>query len=112
VLLLANGGWATRCPQTGPLAMSIRLAGLTHDMTLPDWVVGQPPPVVYLLSSPCDPDVNQDGNVDQDDVVYLVDVISGAPNPTGIDPDFNQDGNADQDDVTALIDVVGGGPCP
>jgi hypothetical protein len=60
----------------------------------------------------CDPDVNQDGNIDQDDVAYLVNVIGGAPNPTGIDPDFNGDGNADQDDVAALIDVVAGGPCP
>jgi alpha-amylase len=67
--------------------------------------VGQPP-------APCDPDVNQDGNVDQDDVLYLINVIGGGQNPTGIDPDFNRDGNADQDDVTALIDVVAGGPCP
>jgi hypothetical protein len=61
---------------------------------------------------PCDPDFNQDGNVDQDDVVYLINVVGGGDNPTGIDPDFNQDGNADQDDVVALIDVVAGGPCP
>jgi hypothetical protein len=61
---------------------------------------------------PCDPDVNQDGNVDQDDVVYLINVVGGGGNPTGIDPDFNQDGNIDQDDVTALINVVAGGACP
>jgi hypothetical protein len=61
---------------------------------------------------PCDPDLNQDGNVDQDDVTYLVGVIAGGPNPTGIDPDFNRDGNADQDDITALINVVAGGACP
>jgi hypothetical protein len=61
---------------------------------------------------PCDPDVNQDGNVDQDDVSYLIGVVAGGPNPTGIDPDFNQDGNVDQDDVAALINVVAGGPCP
>jgi hypothetical protein len=60
----------------------------------------------------CDPDYNQDGNVDQDDVLYLINVIGGAPNPTGRDPDFNCDGNADQDDITSLIDVVGGGTCP
>jgi len=65
------------------------------------------------LGDPCgDPDLNQDGNVDQDDVSYLVNVIGGGDNPTGIDPDINRDGNADQDDVVALIDWVGGGNCP
>ncbi|MFA6044262.1 MAG: immunoglobulin domain-containing protein [Phycisphaerales bacterium] len=60
----------------------------------------------------CDPDVNQDGNVDQGDIDYLIDVVAGAPNPTGIDPDFNQDGNVDQGDIDALINVVAGGECP
>jgi hypothetical protein len=60
----------------------------------------------------CDPDVNQDGNVDQDDVAYLINVVGGGANPTGIDPDFNQDGNVDQDDIAALINVVAGGNCP
>jgi uncharacterized membrane protein len=66
----------------------------------------EPPP------QPCDPDMNQDGNADQDDVAYLINVVGGGGNPTGIDPDFNQDGNADQDDVAALINTVGGGGCP
>ncbi|MFA6046199.1 MAG: hypothetical protein WC718_14540, partial [Phycisphaerales bacterium] len=66
----------------------------------------------YPPAAPCDPDVNQDGNVDQGDVDYLVGVIAGSPNPAGIDPDFNQDGNADQGDVDALINVVAGGACP
>jgi len=67
----------------------------------------------YLTVNPsCDPDVNQDGNVDQDDVLYLIDVVGGGDNPTGIDPDFNQDGNVDQDDVAALINAIGGGGCP
>jgi hypothetical protein len=61
---------------------------------------------------PCDPDLNQDGNVDQDDVAYLVNVVGGGENPTGIDPDFNRDGNADQDDIAALVNTVGGGGCP
>jgi hypothetical protein len=61
---------------------------------------------------PCDPDYNQDGNADQEDVAYLVGVIAGGPNPTGRDPDFNQDGNIDQDDYRALVDVIAGGPCP
>ncbi len=60
----------------------------------------------------CDPDVNRDGNVDQDDLLYLVNVTGGGPNPTGIDADFNRDGNVDQDDVAALIEVIAGGPCP
>jgi hypothetical protein len=68
--------------------------------------------VTFLPPQACDPDVNQDGNVDQDDVAYLINVVGGGPNPTGIDPDFNQDGNVDQDDIAALINTVGGGGCP
>jgi hypothetical protein len=64
------------------------------------------------IEEPCDPDLNQDGNADQDDVAYLINVIAGGENPTGIDPDFNGDGNVDQDDVAALINVVAGGGCP
>ncbi len=60
----------------------------------------------------CDPDFNQDGNVDQDDLAYLVNVLGGGENPTGRDPDFNLDGNADQDDYAALLDVIAGGNCP
>ncbi|MCE7973991.1 MAG: hypothetical protein DYG92_06645 [Leptolyngbya sp. PLA1] len=60
----------------------------------------------------CDPDLNHDGNADQDDATYLVDVVGGGPNPTGIDPDFNHDGNVDQDDLAALINVLAGGACP
>jgi hypothetical protein len=63
-------------------------------------------------SPPCDPDANQDGNVDQDDVAYLINVVGGGENPTGIDPDFNRDGNVDQDDVAAIINVIAGGECP
>jgi len=77
----------------------------THDAAI-DWVREN------FLSPACDPDLNQDGNVDQDDVSYLVNVIGGGENPTGIDPDFNLDGNADQDDLSALINVVAGGSCP
>jgi hypothetical protein len=57
-------------------------------------------------------DLNQDGNVDQDDVAYLINVIGGGANPTGIDPDFNHDGNADQDDYISLVSVIAGGACP
>ncbi|MFA6044135.1 MAG: alpha-amylase family glycosyl hydrolase [Phycisphaerales bacterium] len=67
---------------------------------------------VYVGNSPCDPDVNQDGNADQGDVDYLINVVAGGDNPSNIDPDFNQDGNVDQGDVDSLIDVVAGGDCP
>ncbi|MBI1191250.1 MAG: hypothetical protein GC200_11290 [Tepidisphaera sp.] len=60
----------------------------------------------------CNPDVNQDGVADQGDVDYLINVIAGGENPTGIDADFNQDGVADQGDIDALINVVAGGSCP
>ena len=65
-----------------------------------------------FVGSSCDPDINQDGNVDQNDVDYLIDVIAGGPNPVGADPDFNQDGNVDQNDIEGLISVVSGGDCP
>jgi hypothetical protein len=77
------------------------------------WQAGFDNILIERLGGPsCDPDVNQDGNVDQDDVAYLINVVGGGPNPTGIDPDFNHDGNADQDDIAALINVVAGGNCP
>jgi len=60
----------------------------------------------------CDADMNHDGNVDQDDVGYLINVVGGGENASGIDPDFNHDGNTDQDDIAALIGVVAGGDCP
>jgi len=67
---------------------------------------------IISFGPPCDADLNQDGNVDQDDVAYLINVVGGGDNPTGIDPDFNRDGNVDQDDVAAIINTVGGGGCP
>ncbi len=60
----------------------------------------------------CDSDVNQDGNADQGDIDFLIDVVAGGDNYTGIDPDFNQDGNADQGDIDALLNVIAGGDCP
>jgi hypothetical protein len=69
------------------------------------WADAVPPPT-------CDPDYNQDGNIDQDDVAYLVHVIAGGDNPTGRDPDFNGDGNADQDDYIDLVNMIAGGECP
>lgn len=65
-----------------------------------------------LAPPPCDPDFNADGNSDQDDLRYLVEVLGGGDNPTQRDPDFNGDGNADQDDVGALVQALSGGGCP
>ncbi len=61
---------------------------------------------------PCDADFNQDGNVDQDDIACLAQVVAGDPSCSDSDPDFNGDGNVDQDDIDALMQVVAGGPCP
>lgn len=58
-------------------------------------------------------DMNQDGNMDQDDLSYLVNVVGGGDNPTGLDPDLNFDGNIDQDDYALLVNVLAGGSsCP
>ncbi len=60
----------------------------------------------------CDPDVNCDGNVDQDDIACLAQAIAGNRACICIDPDFNGDGNLDQDDIAALAQVVAGSACP
>ena len=65
----------------------------------------------------CDPDLNWDGNADQDDVAYLVQLIThpspfDPTNACGANPDYNRDGNRDMDDVRALIDVIASGECP
>ena len=68
--------------------------------------------VCFVGAPICDPDLNQDGNADQGDVDYIINVIAGGDNPTNIDPDFNQDGNSDQGDIDALVNVIAGGNCP
>ncbi|MFA6045936.1 MAG: hypothetical protein WC718_13220 [Phycisphaerales bacterium] len=60
----------------------------------------------------CEPDLNADGNVDEGDIAYLINIVAGGENPAAADPDFNQDGNADEGDIDALIGVVAGEPCP
>ncbi|MDX2131605.1 MAG: PA14 domain-containing protein [Planctomycetota bacterium] len=60
----------------------------------------------------CAPDFNQDGNVDQDDIACLAQVVAGDPSCSTLDPDFNQDGNVDQSDIAALEQVIAGAPCP
>ncbi len=70
----------------------------------------------YIVRLPaptaCDPDFNADGNVDQDDIACLAQVVAGDPACSTTDPDFNGDGNVDQDDIDALAQVVGGAACP
>lgn len=60
----------------------------------------------------CDPDLNKDGNIDQTDVDFLLNLIAGGDNPDAIDPDFNKDGNADTYDIDALVNTLAGGGCP
>lgn len=66
---------------------------------------------VFIYAVSCAPnlDLNGDGNADQQDVDYLINVISGGDNPNSIDPDFNHDGNADQADIDDLIRALAGG---
>ncbi|MDX2130844.1 MAG: S8 family serine peptidase [Planctomycetota bacterium] len=59
----------------------------------------------------CDPDVNADGNIDQDDIVCLIQTVGGGA-CAQVNPDFNGDGNVDQDDVALLTLIVAGVPCP
>lgn len=60
----------------------------------------------------CNLDFNADGNVDQGDIDYLINIVAGGDNPESRDPDFNHDGNADQSDIDALINAIAGGSCP
>jgi hypothetical protein len=117
-------------PQTGMIELKSYLA--SHNVSLTGWTLtfansvsadglviagkgdlnGQPRGwVVRLGNSPCDADLNRDGNIDMGDVDALINDLPGN-NPYGFDPDFNQDGNADQDDIDALINTIAGGGCP
>ena len=68
--------------------------------------------LLTIIKTGCDADLNRDGNTDQGDVDYLINVIAGGDNPANANPDFNCDGNADQGDIDALINVIAGGACP
>jgi len=89
-------------------------AGATYMIRVSNYNLPGPGSLDFHFSfyPPCDADVNQDGNTDQGDVDYLINVVAGGANPTGIDPDFNRDGNVDQADIDALINVIAGGACP
>ncbi|MDX2132380.1 MAG: hypothetical protein SFY69_10040 [Planctomycetota bacterium] len=67
---------------------------------------------VSPMAPACEPDFNLDGNVDQDDIACLTQVVAGDASCSAQDPDFNGDGNVDQDDIAALEQVVAGAPCP
>jgi subtilisin family serine protease len=59
----------------------------------------------------CNPDINADGTVDQDDIACLIETIAGGSCAI-VDPDINGDGSVDQDDVALLTMLVAGLPCP
>ena len=89
------------------------VASWSQAVTPPGTYVANLTGVCIQIAAPtCDPDLSQDGNADQGDIDYLVNVIAGGFNPTGIDPDFNRDGNSDQGDLDALVNVIAGGLCP
>ena len=87
-----------------PVLVRVGIAGAT----LPTAMNG----TLTVVRTGCNPDLNDDGNVDQDDIFYLTQVVAGNDNPTGANPDFNCDGNVDQDDIAALQQVVAGANCP
>ena len=66
----------------------------------------------YGCQPRCNPDFNADGNVDQDDIACLAQLVAGDASCSDADPDFNRDGNVDQDDIDALSQVVAGAQCP
>ncbi len=67
---------------------------------------------IYTLASSLLPalmgDVNNDGNVNVLDVVWMVNYITGTPNPGFVfdNGDFDTDGNITTADLTALIDLI------
>lgn len=111
VPLPAGRSWAVLAGEFGSLSLDLAFPQGGTAVSVPD-PAENGATVTYVVLPPCSPDYSGDGNVDQDDVAYLINVVSGGPNPSGRDPDFNRDGNVDQDDVSALINVVAGGPCP
>jgi methionine-rich copper-binding protein CopC len=95
-------------------ASGLALDGEIVNNALPsgDGLAGGASVLTFVVGAPCDPDFNADGNVDQDDIACLAQVVGGDDACSSLDPDFNRDGNVDQDDIDALAQVVGGAPCP
>jgi len=52
-------------------------------------------------------DANHDGVINEDDVTYILAIISGK-NPTTRFADANQDGKVDQEDVTVIRSIING----
>jgi hypothetical protein len=104
--------------QDGPAFLSTSLPVGVHTLTLTvtdsrgSTATDQVVITITGNGTPCDPDFNGDGNVDQDDIACLSQVVAGDPSCSDADPDFNGDGNVDQDDIDALSQVVAGAPCP
>ena len=110
----ASGEALTIVPSAGPVVVGLRCLVSNSCQSVESDAADV---VVLSATDPscgpaCDPDVNQDGNADQGDIDYLINVVAGGDNPSGTEPDFNRDGNADQGDVDSLINVVAGGACP
>ncbi len=101
----ATGVVSWPAPQVGSFLVRIRVTTAAGSHTF-DWTLNVQDSVA------CDPDVNCDGNVDQDDVACLAQAVAGDLSCLCVDPDFNGDGNVDQDDIDALAQVVAGAPCP
>jgi hypothetical protein len=120
--------WCTNPPragQEGSLSPGLHWLALGNSLTLraEPWGVASPSNsqgrlvTFHVNVNPagvpyCDPDFNWDGNIDQEDAWYLINVIAGGENTTGRWADYNRDGNEDQDDVLALIHTIAGGGCP
>jgi hypothetical protein len=107
-------------PIPGATASTLAFSPITiNDLATYDCVIASgclsvttEPASLSFAGCPCNPDFNADGNVDQDDLACLAQLIGGDPSCSSLDPDFNADGNVDQDDLDALAQVVAGGPCP
>ncbi|MDX2130543.1 MAG: dockerin type I repeat-containing protein [Planctomycetota bacterium] len=90
-----------RPPVAGTVTLQLYRSGGT--MTIP---------VQVPSSCECpDPDFNGDGNVDQDDIACLEQVVGGNSACSSADADLNNDGNVDQDDIAYLAQLVAGSPC-
>ncbi|MDX2131865.1 MAG: choice-of-anchor R domain-containing protein [Planctomycetota bacterium] len=107
-------GWSYADGNANSGTEAIAAYSYSFDMGVTWGVQGTDNPYQFRIDGTrtCDPDFNQDGNVDQDDIECLAQVVAGDPSCSPLDADFNGDGNVDQDDIDALAQVVAGQPCP
>lgn len=80
--------------------------------TVTDGCTSTPSTPATLTYLACCPDFDLDGNADQADVWYLINAVTGGPNPSGRDLDFNHDGSTDMTDVDSLVNTIAGAGCP